>query len=56
MSKKTFVLVSSIIGGCETISVALVTYFNPASATAINSSIVIVGTAAIDVCSQFVKE
>lgn len=56
MSKKVFNLVSACIGGVETIAVALVTYFEPAFATAINASIIIAGTAAIEICSQFVKD
>lgn len=56
MKKRTFNLIAGIVGGVETISVALVTFFNPAYATAINSSIVIAGTAITEVCSQFVKE
>ncbi|MEE1138675.1 MAG: hypothetical protein U0M02_09385 [Acutalibacteraceae bacterium] len=42
-------------GGIEVISIAIVTFFNPAYAVAINASIGIVGTAAIEVCGQFVK-
>lgn len=56
MSKKTFKLISAIVGGVEAIAVALVTYFEPSGATAINASIVIAGTAIIEICSQFVKE
>jgi hypothetical protein len=55
MSKKVFALVSGIIGGLQTIGVAIVTYTNPEYATAINGAIVIVGTAVIEACSQFVK-
>lgn len=56
MSKKTFALVSGIIGGLQTVGVALVTYFSPEYATAINSAIVIAGAAAIEICNLFVKE
>ena len=56
MSKKMFALVSGIIGGLQAIGVAIVTYTNPEYATAINSAIVIVGTAAIEACNLFVKE
>lgn len=55
MSKKTFNLITGIIGGVEVISIAVVTFINPQYAVAINSSIGIVGTAAIEVCNQFVK-
>ena len=43
MSKKVYNLVTGIIGGVEVIAIA------------INASIGIVGTAAIEVCGQFVK-
>ena len=56
MSKKMFALVSGIIGGLQTIGVAVVTYTSPEYATAINSAIVIAGTAAIEICNLFVKE
>lgn len=55
MSKKVYNLITGIIGGVEVISIAIVTFFNPAYAVAINASIGIVGTAAIEVCGQFVK-
>ena len=50
-----FALVSGIIGGLQTICVAIVTYTSPEYATAINSSIVIAGAAAIEICNLFVK-
>ena len=56
MSRKVFNLVSALIGAAQTAGVAVVTFLNPALAVAINSSIVIVGIAAIEVCSQFVEE
>ena len=55
MSKKTFNLITGIIGGVQAISVAVVTYTAPENATAINSAIVVIGTAVIEACSQFVK-
>lgn len=55
MSKKTFALVSGIIGGLQTIGVAIVTYTQPEYATAINSAIVIIGTAVIEACTKFIK-
>lgn len=55
MNKKTFALVSGIIGGLQTIGVALVTYTSPEYATAINSAIVIAGSAAIEICNLFVR-
>lgn len=56
MSKKVFNLVTGIIGAVQTVGVAIVTYINPEYATAINSAIVISGTAAIEICNLFVKE
>lgn len=56
MSKKVFNLITGIVTGIETISVALVTFFDPAYAVAINGAIPIVGTAIIAVCKLFVKE
>ena len=55
MSKKTYNFVTGIIGGVEVIAVAIVTFVQPSYAVAINASIGIVGTAAIEVCGQFVK-
>ena len=55
MNKKVYNLVVGIIGGLSTIGVALVTFFNPAYATAINASIGIGATAIVEICSQFVK-
>ena len=55
MSKKVYNLVVGIIGGLSTIGVALVTFFDPAYATAINASIGIGCTAIIEICGQFVK-
>lgn len=55
MSKKTFNLVTGIVGALQTVGVAIVTYTDTENATAINSAIVIVGTAIIEACSQFVK-
>ena len=55
MSKKTFNLVTCIVGGVQTIAVAVVTYTALEYATAINSAIVVIGTAVIEACSQFVK-
>lgn len=55
MSKKTFNLVTGIVGGVQAIAVAIVTYTSPEYATAINSAIVVIGTAVIEACSQFVK-
>lgn len=56
MSRKVFDLVSALIGTTQAASIALVTYFNPEHSVVINSSIVIVGTAAIEVYSQFIKD
>lgn len=56
MTQKTYKLVTAIVGGLETIAVGIVTYLEPAGATAINASILIVGTTIIDVCANFIKE
>ena len=55
MSKKTYNLIAGIIGGVEVIAIAIITFIHPSYAVAINASVGIVGTAAIEVCSQFVK-
>ena len=55
MKKKTFALISGIVSGAQTIAVAAVTYYAPDHATAINSAIVIVGGAIIQVCNLFVE-
>ena len=55
MSKKVFALVSGIVGALQTAGVAIVTYIAPENATAINSAIVVVGAAIIEVCTKFVK-
>lgn len=55
MSKKMFTLVTGIVGALQTAGVAIVTYTSPEMATAINSAIVIVGTAIIEACNLFVK-
>ena len=39
MSKKTFELIVTISGAVSAVAIGLVTYFSPAHATAINSSI-----------------
>lgn len=55
MNKKTYNLVVGILGGVGTIAIALVTFFDPAYATAINTSIGIGTTAIVEIVSQFVK-
>ena len=55
MSKKTFRIISGIVGGVQAIAVAVVTYTSPEYAAAINGAVVIIGTATIEACSQFVK-
>ena len=56
MTGKVFNLISALIWGAQVVSIAIVTFFNPALAVTINSSIVIVNAVAIEVCSQFVKD
>ena len=48
-----FALVSGIVGGLQTIGVAVVTYTQPEYARAINSAIVIAGSAIIEICNLF---
>ena len=50
-----FALISGVVGGLQTIGVAVVTYTGPEYATAINSGIVIAGAAIIEICNLFVK-
>lgn len=55
MSKKVFALVSGIVGGLQTVAVAITTYLTPEHSVAINSAIVIAGTAVIEICNLFTK-
>lgn len=55
MTKKTFQFVTAIVGGLQTVAVGAVTYFTPEHATTINGAIVIIGTAIIEACAQFVQ-
>lgn len=55
MTKKTFQFVTAIVGGLQTVAVGAVTYFTPEHAMTINGAIVIIGTAIIEACAQFVK-
>ena len=56
MTKKLFALISGIVGALQACGIAIVTYTNPEYATAINSAVVIAGTAVIEICNLFVKE
>lgn len=58
MTRKLYNLIVGIVGGVETISIACVTYFvaDATTATAVNASILIAGTAITEICSQFVKD
>lgn len=51
-----FTLITGLIGALQTAGVAIVTYTSPENATAINSAIVVIGTAIIEACNMFVKE
>ena len=55
MNKKVYNLVVAISGAIATIAIALVTYFQPQYATAINSSIEIAETAFVTICNKFVN-
>lgn len=56
MSKKVYNLITGIVTGVEAISIALVTFFNPACAVAVNAAIPIAGTAILAICKLFVKD
>jgi hypothetical protein len=55
MSKKTFTLVTALIGGCGTIASAIVTYLQPAWASAIVAGIGIAVTAVTEILTLFTK-
>lgn len=55
MSKKTFALVSALVGAAQTAAVAIVTATVKNNATEINSAIVVVGTAIIEALTYFVS-
>lgn len=54
MKKKTYALITAIIGGAATIVVGIVTFIDPQYAIAINSGIGIAATAALEICAGFV--
>ena len=56
MSKKTFNLITGIMGGVATAACAVVTYFEPTYAVQIVAGIGIVQTAIVEVCSLFRKD
>lgn len=56
MKKRTFNLVTGVIGGVQTIGIAVVTFVQPDYAVQINAAIGAAGTAAIEICSLFVKK
>lgn len=55
MKKKTFNLVAGVIGGVQTIAIAVITFIQPAYAVQINAAIGVAGTAAIEICSLFTE-
>ena len=55
MSKKLFTLISIIVAAVQSVSVGLVDYFDVAHATAIDESIVVIGTAIVTVCGLFTQ-
>ena len=55
MSKKVFALVTGSVTGLQTIGVAIVTSMELSMSSEINSAIVVVGAAIIEVCTKFVK-
>ena len=54
MKKKTYALITAVIGGVATIAVGIVTFIDPQYAAAINSGIGIAATAALEICAGFV--
>lgn len=56
MTKKTFNLIVAIVGGVQTIAIGVVTFLGLPAAAPINASIVIGGTAIVEICSQFVAK
>ena len=58
MSKKLYNLIVGIIGGVELIAISVVTYCvkNVAAVLALDRAIKIAGTAAIEICNQFVVD
>ena len=56
MKKKTYALITAIIGGAATIAVGIVTFMDPQYAIAINSGIGIAATAALEICAGFVEK
>lgn len=50
MSKKLYILISTLIGLAVAASEALVTYFEPAHAAAINGTVSAIGTCAVTIC------
>ena len=56
MSKKAYVLATSIIGGAATIVNAIITYCQPGHATAIVAAVGIGTTAAVEILQLFVDD
>lgn len=56
MSKKTYALVSGVVGGLGTIASAVITYINPQYAAACVAAVGIASTAIIEICALFIKE
>ncbi len=56
MSKKTYSLVIGCVGGVCAIASALVTFFQPAYASAIVASIAVANTAVNEICTLFLKK
>lgn len=56
MKRKTFNLITSIIGGICAITSAIVAYINPNYCSGIVASITIINTALIEILSLFIKE
>lgn len=58
MTSKVFNLVKVCIMAAQSVAVGVVTYCveDTAVASSVNAAIVVIGTAAVEVCSKFVKD
>ena len=56
MNKKMATLISTITGAVATIAIALVTFFAPPMAAAVNASISVASTAVVTIVNNFVVE
>lgn len=55
MTKKLNLLITSIIGACSTIAIAITSYVEPSHITAINTCIATITAVVIELCNIFTK-